>query len=115
MRRTMENLERLKDIREELERQLAHLQRQAQAAERYTELKKEERLLRAQLQALQWRQLDGEVQQREGAIRELEVKLEAVIAEQRGFDAAIERHRDNHSLLNDRFNEVQGRFYAVGA
>ncbi len=115
MRRTQENLERLKDIRDELERQLSHLQRQAQAAERYTELKKEERLLKAQLQALQWKQLDDQLQTREAAIKELEVKLEAVIAEQRGFDAAIEKHRDNHSQFNDRFNEVQGRFYALGA
>jgi len=32
MRRTMENLERLTDLRDELERQLQHLQRQAQAS-----------------------------------------------------------------------------------
>src|SRR5690625_6708636 len=39
MRRTMENLERLTDIRDELERQLSRLQRQAQAAEKYTTYK----------------------------------------------------------------------------
>ncbi|MBT6126103.1 MAG: AAA family ATPase, partial [Halieaceae bacterium] len=39
MRRTMENLERLTDLRDELERQLQHLQRQAQAAEKYSEHK----------------------------------------------------------------------------
>src|SRR5690606_25486581 len=107
MRRTQENLERLTDLRDELGRQLQHLERQAQAAERYTELKKEERVLKAQLQALQWKQLDDQVQERERAIKELEVKLEAVIAEQRALDAAIEKHRDGHSELNDRFNEVQ--------
>jgi len=115
MRRTQENLERLTDLRDELERQLQHLQRQAQAAERYTELKKEERLLKAQLQALQWKHLDVEVTQRERQIAELEVRLEAVIAEQRAIDASIEKHRDGHSELNDRFNEVQGRYYALGA
>ncbi|MET0377706.1 MAG: chromosome segregation protein SMC, partial [Spongiibacteraceae bacterium] len=115
MRRTQENLERLTDLREELGRQLQHLERQAQAAERYTELKKEERILKAQLQALQWKQLDDQLQGRERAIRDLEVRLEAVIAEQRALDAAIEKHRDDHSQLNDRFNEVQGRYYALGA
>jgi chromosome segregation protein len=115
MRRTQENLERLTDIREELGRQLQHLERQAQAAERYTELKKEERVLKAQLQALQWKQLDTQLQERERAIRDLEVKLEAVIAEQRALDASIEKHRDGQSQLNDRFNEVQGRYYAIGA
>ncbi|MDA8752545.1 AAA family ATPase, partial [Halieaceae bacterium] len=61
MRRTLENLERLTDLRDELERQLQHLQRQAQAAEKYAEFKEEERLLKAQLQALQWRDLDGKI------------------------------------------------------
>ncbi|MDX9874007.1 MAG: chromosome segregation protein SMC [Spongiibacteraceae bacterium] len=115
MRRTQENLERLTDIREELERQLAHLQRQAQAAERYTELKKEERLLKAQLQALQWRQLDQQVSSREQEIQQREVQLEAVIAEQRSLDASIEKDRERHAQLNEQFNEVQGRFYALGA
>lgn len=115
MRRTKENLERLTDLRDELERQLQHLQRQAQAAERYTELKKEERLLKAQLQALQWRELDNQVQSREHGIKALEVRLEAVIAEQRALDAGIEKYRDDHSQLNDRFNEVQGRYYAHGS
>ncbi len=115
MRRTQENLERLTDLRDELERQLQHLSRQAQAAERYTELKQEERQLRAQLQALQWRGLDGQASERERTIAELEVQLESVVAEQRNVDAAIERYRDSHIQLSDRFNEVQGRFYALGA
>src|SRR5690606_7597537 len=115
MRRTKENLERLTDLRDEMGRQLQHLERQAQAAERYTELKKEERLLKAQLQTLQWQQLDREVQQRERRISELEVKLEAVIAEQRSMDTSIEKSRDNQTELNDRFNEVQGRYYSLGA
>ncbi len=115
MRRTLENLERLTDLREELERQLQHLQRQAQAAERYTELKKEERLLKAQLQALQWKTLDTQVKGYEQSIRDLEVKLESVIAEQRAIDADIEKYRDVHTDTMDKFNEVQGRFYSVGA
>src|SRR5690349_2685832 len=41
--RTRENLERLTDIREELDRQLQHLQRQARSAEKYREFKQEER------------------------------------------------------------------------
>lgn len=40
---TRDNLDRLSDLRDELGRQLHHLERQARAAERYTELKQEER------------------------------------------------------------------------
>ena len=45
IRHTKENIERLTDIREELEKQLNHLQRQAKAAERYKNLKQDQRKL----------------------------------------------------------------------
>ncbi|MFZ5755955.1 MAG: chromosome segregation protein SMC [Pseudomonadota bacterium] len=115
MRRTRENLERLSDLREELERQLSHLQRQAAAAERYKQLREEERTVKAQLHALRWQGIDATVGEREAAIRELEVKLEAQIAEQRRVEAEIEKYREaNHDLI-EAFNEVQARFYGLGA
>lgn len=114
MRRTMENLERLTDLRDEMERQLDTLKRQAQAAERYAELKKEERVLTAQLQALQWKTLDQGVKKHEAAIRDLEVKLESVIADQRSIDTDIEKNRQAHTSAMDSFNEVQARFYSLG-
>ncbi|MDI1303110.1 MAG: chromosome segregation protein SMC [bacterium] len=114
MRHTRENLDRLNDIREELEKQLSHLQRQAQSAEKYKEFKEEERLLKAQLQALRWQALDAQVGQRETLIRELEIRLEAVIAEQRSADAALEKQRESQIELSDKFSEVQSRFYRIG-
>ncbi|MFP5441369.1 MAG: chromosome segregation protein SMC [Gammaproteobacteria bacterium] len=115
MRRTRENLERLTDLRDELERQLAHLQRQAAAAEKYKLYREEERTLKAQLHALRWQGIDATVGEREAAIRELEVKLEAQVAEQRRAEAEIEKYREaNHELI-EAFNEVQGRYYGLGA
>jgi chromosome segregation protein len=115
MRRTLENLERLTDLRDELERQLSHLQRQAQAAEKYSEFKQEERELKAQLHALQWRELDAEIGACSRGVAELEVKLEGVRAEHQQVDTAIEQHRVEHSARSDTLNEVQGRYYALGA
>ncbi|OHC11999.1 MAG: chromosome segregation protein SMC [Pseudomonadales bacterium GWC1_66_9] len=115
IRRTEENLARLSDLREELERQLERLQRQAQAAEKYQECKAEERRLKAQLAALRWRALNEQVGQREQVIGDQEVALEALIAEQRNADAGIERLRDEHHGLAERFQQVQGRFYSLGA
>ena len=115
MRRTLENLERLTDLRDELERQLQHLQRQAQAAEKYREYKDEERVLKAQLLALQWQQLDGEISAAGQAIGELEIKLEAVHTEQQQVDTAIEQHRVEHTDRTDEFNQVQGRYYSLGS
>lgn len=114
IRRTHENLARLTDLREELERQLERLHRQAQAAEKYQEYKAEERQLRAQLSALRWQALNDQVGQRESVIGNQEVSFEALVAEQRSADASIERLRDGHHELSERFNQVQGRFYSVG-
>ena len=115
MRRTLENLERLTDLRDELERQLQHLQRQAAAAEKYAEYKEEERTLKAQLQALQWRELDQQIKTASQSIGELEVKLEAVHAEHQQVDTAIEQHRVALTDRTDTFNKVQGNFYSLGS
>lgn len=114
IRRTHENLARLTDLREELERQLERLHRQAQAAEKYQEYKAEERQLKAQLSALRWQALNEQVGQREAVIGNQEIGFEALVADQRNADASIERLRDGHHDLSERFNLVQGRFYSVG-
>ena len=115
IRRTRENLERLTDFREELERQLQHLKRQASAAERYSELKTEERRVGAELLALQWRQLDAQgARLREGVLRH-EVQLAAINARHTRVDADIEKARDQHSGLNESLGRVQERYYAIGA
>ncbi|MCP8467221.1 chromosome segregation protein SMC [Pseudomonas sp. ZM23] len=114
IRRTQENLARLTDLREELERQLERLHRQAQSAEKYQEFKAEERTLKAQLGALRWRELNEQAGQKERVIGDQEVAFEALVAEQRSADASIERFRDGHHELSESFNQVQGRFYSVG-
>ena len=113
IRRTQENLARLTDLREELERQLERLHRQAQAAEKYREYKAQERQMKARLSALRWRDLDEQVRQRESVIGDQGVSHEALVAEQHNADASIERLRDGHHELSERFNQVQGRFYSV--
>ncbi len=111
---TRDNLDRLGDLREELERQLLHLERQAKAAGRYTEFKKEERLVKSQLQAIKYSAISSEATLREGNIARLRNEQEARIADQRRVDAEIEQERDNLVQLSDELNEVQKRFYDFG-
>ncbi len=115
MRRTNENLERLQDIRDEMERQLAHLHRQAQAAEKYKEYKAEERLKKGQLQALKWQVLDVDYRKRELEISELDMQFEAKMAQQTSADAAIEERRESHHERTEVFNKAQGKYYEVGS
>lgn len=115
IKHTRENLERISDIREELGRQLDRLERQAQAAERYRELRTEESLVTAQLYALRYANLHAELSEREERIRKLEIEQEKTIASQRQMEASIEQSRQTHAQTSDQFNEVQGRFYQLGA
>ncbi len=115
IRHTRENLDRLSDLREELAKQLSHLQRQAQAAEKYKKYKAEERTLKAQLAAIRWRGLNTSVEMLESQIRDLTVEMEARASAQQATDTAMEKQRELHIEMNDKFNEVQGRYYGVGA
>ena len=115
MRRTHENLERLTDIRDELERQLQNLQRQAVAAEKYTELKAEERTFKAQLLALQCQALDVQIKAATQSVGELEVKLESIHTEHQHVDTAIEQYRVDHTDRTDAFNGVQATYYQLGS
>jgi chromosome segregation protein len=115
IRHTRENLDRLSDLRDELGKQLGHLNRQAQAAERYKSLKAEERETRAQLTALRWKALDERLAEVDGRIAELEVGYQAKQAEHTSVDAQIEKLREAQIELNDQFNEVQGKYYGIGA
>tara|TARA_B110000858_G_scaffold197228_1_gene258207 strand:+ start:2247 stop:5759 length:3513 start_codon:yes stop_codon:yes gene_type:complete len=114
IKRTKDNLERLEDIREELGRQLAHLQRQSVAAEKYGEFKQQERETTANLNGLRWRSLDQELKENQEAIKGLEIKVESTTADQREIDAKIEEHLSHNAELADAFGEVQARFYSLG-
>lgn len=111
---TRDNLDRLHDLREELQRQLHHLERQAKAAEKYTEYKKEERALKAQLQGLRWQELDIEASRQKSGIDQLETDLQARIAEQRGSEAEVTEKRQFLQQLSDEIDQVQRTFYDQG-
>ncbi|MCU0970525.1 MAG: chromosome segregation protein SMC [Gammaproteobacteria bacterium] len=112
---TKENLNRLNDLRDEVGKQLQHLERQAATAEKFRELKEQERRLRAELIVLRWRSLEQDLEGRDRSLAELENRLQASLAAQRRLESEIEQLRDRHATVNDRFNAVQGRFYAAGA
>ena len=114
IKRTKENLERLADIREELERQLSHLKRQSVAAEKYGELKQQERETAANLNALRWRSLDEQIKANQESINSLEINIESRAADQRGIDVKIEQHLADNADLTDALGEVQARFYSLG-
>ncbi|HET6629317.1 MAG TPA: chromosome segregation protein SMC [Woeseiaceae bacterium] len=115
IRHTKENLDRLMDVLEEVEKQIKHLDRQAKTAERYGRLKNDERRTAAELLALRLRELDERAREAGARLSERETALEAAVAEQRGIEANIERGRVAQGERTDAFNEVQARFYRAGS
>jgi chromosome segregation protein len=112
---TRENLARLQDLRDEVDKQIRHLQRQANVARRYQELKAQERTLTAELLALRLRELDSGAAVQDSAVRECELTMQQALADQRSAEAAIERQREFYSELSEAASRVQGRYYELGA
>ncbi len=115
IRHTRENLERVADIRSELETQLRRLKRQSQAAQRYKVLKEEERLVHAQLLALRWKTLHDDLSNHEQQLSHLKTELEGRIAAQRETEAKIEQQRTQQTEAQEKMNTVQGEFYRISA
>ena len=115
IRHTRDNLDRLDDLREEVDKQIAHLKRQADTAERYQRLKTEERQLRGQLLGLRRQAYQGSCDEQARSISACETELEGVIAELRAAESAIEQARTQQSAATDGFNTVQADFYRIGA
>lgn len=112
---TRENLERLQDLRDEVDKQIRHLQRQAATARRYQALKERERRVTAELLALRLRELDSGAEVHDSAVRERDLAMQAALADQRAAEAAIDKQRGFHAEQGELVSAVQGRYYEVGA
>jgi chromosome segregation protein len=112
---TRENLDRLNDLREEVDKQIRHLQRQAAAARRYQTLREEERKLFAELLVLRLQSLDLEASDRDAATASCETAMQSVLADLRQAEAHIERIRADQSSKTDALSAIQARYYEAGA
>jgi len=115
MRRTVENLERLTDLRDELGRQLEHLQKQAQAAEKYKAFKQQERKFKAELATLRWQAVETESEKLRGQQRQTELELERALTDRLRAETELESLRDDHQQRTDAFSKAQARYYEAGA
>jgi chromosome segregation protein len=115
IRHTQENLSRVNDLSEEIDKQLEKLKRQARSAERFKVLRDQERRVKAELLTLRYQALHEESGDRRKRMQENETQLQAVTAELRAVEAALEKGREAHIEASDSFNAVQGRYYEIGA
>ena len=115
IRHTLENLDRLNDLREELGRRLAHLKRQATQAERYRELKAAQRELEDEHLALQWRTRDEEARRNARHVANQQSRLDAALADQRRLESELEKARVTHTDAADTYNRRYREVIDAGA
>ncbi|HEX5755849.1 MAG TPA: chromosome segregation protein SMC [Arenimonas sp.] len=111
---TRENLDRLNDLREEVDKQLEHLKRQARAAEQYQALQAERLSKDAQLKALEFRRLDIELSASRERLTQDEIKLQSLLADQRNAEAQIELCRSQHGEASELLGRTQAESYRIG-
>ncbi|UGB47198.1 chromosome segregation protein SMC [Frateuria edaphi] len=112
---TRENLDRVKDVRDEVDKQLEHLNRQARAAERWKALKEEQTRKEAELRALEYRAFKGQHEGEGQGLSAAEIEIEKQLAGQRQIEAQLESVRERHTGATEHLNEVQAEVYKVGA
>ena len=110
---TRENLDRLNDLREEIDKQLEHLKRQSRAAEQYQTLQTDRREKDAQVKALEYRRLDTESSALRESLTADEMKLQEILAAQRSAEAQIETCRSQHTEASEKLGKVQAEGYRV--
>ena len=112
---TRDNLARLSDLRDEVGKHLSRLKRQANAANRYRQLKEERRELESRLMALRWQELMKLAELGKQGLAVRETGLQESIAQQRSAEAALEKLHQDQGQASEAFSQVQGELYSVGA
>jgi len=112
LQHTRDNLTRLEDIKNELEKNVDKLQRQVKAAEKYRDLKQTAHLLRGQLLALRWKGFEQSLEQTEQNIALYHAELENNQSHLLDVQDALTQKRQAQSQWYIDFNEIQAKFYA---
>ncbi len=115
IRNTRDNLDRLNDLCEEVDKQLSHLKRQATIAERFREYKAEERKLGGELLVLRVTDFEQQRDKHQLGLTALATGLEQSVAQQRRAEAEIETARASHQSTTIRFNDIQAQVYELSA
>ena len=113
IRHTRENLERLDDVREEVDRQATKLTRQAETAERYQELAALRRQRRAELLLLRLGELDSRAEAERRQLADAETALAEVQAQAQHQETETEMLRAQRVDLEQELQKVQADFYEI--
>ncbi len=111
MRHTRENLERLDDLREEVEKQLENLKKQAEKAEKFTALKKQERQYKKELLALRWNSYHQNSEQLESRLQDIAAEHNRLFVLLRETDSAVDSKRTLQKQHQQAVDAAQEDYY----
>jgi chromosome segregation protein len=115
LRDTRENLLRVDDVRSELDKQLEHLQAQAEVATRYHDLQARLRAAQNQLSLLRKQEAGAQRSRHAKEIERLGLELEAETARLRDAEKRLEEMRAQHFQASNAVHAAQGAFYEANA
>ena len=115
IKRTRENLARLDDLRDEVDRILLKLKQQAKAAEKYTEFRHQEKITKGLVGAFKWKNIKGKLLLHEEYIRDHQIKMEEVNTVKVSSDTEILKLRSQNIELQTQMDKIQQKFYEAGA
>lgn len=115
IKHTRENLERLTDVRDEVEKQIKRLDRQAKTADKYKQLKQQYRRIHAEHLVLQREQHSDQFKQVNSVVDTLDVDVQSELVQLRKTEANLEQLRQALIEANEKHNQVQGDFYRIGS
>ena len=115
IKRTKENLNRVSDLQDEIDRQLLKLKQQVKSAERYNTLKDKEKKLNSLLKTFNWQQKTEAATKLNLSIKEIELEIEKVNSNKQGIQSTIDKSKVRQDEIQLEINKTQEEFYSSGA
>jgi chromosome segregation protein len=115
LRDTRENLSRIDDICQELEKQLQHLEEQAEVAGKFKDMQSQLSTAHNLLWLARKQEAATQRLRREKEVQRLELELEAETSCLRETEKRLEEGRAKHYAASDSLHEGQGELYAANA
>jgi len=111
IRHSRENLERLDDVRDEVEKQLKNLHKQSEKAKKYTDLKAQERHYKLELLAMRWQSHQVSYQQLDDKLQAAASTHNDLFIQRKALQEALESSREQHKSHTLKIEKQQEGFY----
>lgn len=115
IKKTKENLSRVKDIKDEIERLIRRLENQANAAEKYNKLKEEEGQIQTDIAILYSLEAKNNKEKLQKNLEALNRDFKIKQAESDSKQAQIDDYRTQNESVINAYEIAQKNFYTIGA